>query len=137
MRKIKGQNLRIFVNGFCVAEAVQCQIQIQGNTEDSSTKDTTGDFSQTSVVAKSWSVSVSTIDASPNYIKSLLSVILDKQPVTLKWDQTTGAMNRNAMNKSFARTGAALLTDFTLETPNRQNATINIQFTGTGPITNL
>ena len=134
MAKIKGQNLRIFVNGDCVVAATQCQIQIQGNTEDSSTKDVTGDFSQDSVVSKSWNISVDSLEATPTYIKTLLGIIIGKQPVTLKWDQTAGALNRVGQGAYFARTGSALLTDFTLATPNRQNSTISLQFTGTGKI---
>ena len=137
MGKIKGQNLRIFVNGDCVVAATQCQIQIQGNTEDSSTKDTTNAFARESVVSKSWNVSVDSLEATPAYIKSLLNIIIAKQPVTIKWDQTAGEQNRVGQNAGFARTGSAFLTDFSLSTPNRQNASLTIQLTGTGPINTL
>ena len=137
MAKIKGQNLRIFVGGNCVAEATSCQIQINGNAEDSSTKDVTGAFAQESVVSKSWSVSVDSLECSPANIRASLRMIVAMQSVTLKWDQTAGAQNRVAQNATFARTGSAYLTDLNLSTPNRQNSQLSLQFTGSGPITTI
>ena len=137
MTKIKGQNLRIFVNGACIVAATQCQIQINGNAEDSSTKDTTGGFKQDAIVSKSWNVSVDSLEATPGYIKSLMNIIIAQQPVTLKWDETAGAQNRVGQGNSFARTGSAYLTDLNLSTPNRQNSQLTLQFTGSGPLTTI
>lgn len=137
MAKIKGQNLRIFVGGNCVAEAISCQIQLNGNTEDASTKDTTNAFAQNSIVSKSWSVSVDSLECSPANLRTFLSMIIAMQPVTLKWDQTAGSQNRVAQNNSLARTGSAYLTDFNLSTPNRQNSQLTLQFTGSGALTTV
>ena len=43
MSKIKGQNFRFLQNG-AIPEATNCSITMQGNTEDTSTKDTEGMF---------------------------------------------------------------------------------------------
>lgn len=137
MAKIKGQNLRIFVGGNCVAEATSCQIQLNGNAEDSSHKDITGAFAQESIVSKSWNVSVDSLECSPANLRTFLTMILSLQPVTLKWDQTAGSQNRVAKNAAFARTGSAYLTDLTLSTPNRQNSQLSLQFTGSGPISSV
>ena len=140
MGTIKGQNLRIFVPGVtagsleCVAEALNCTINVNNDSEDSSTKDTTTDWGKNSIVSKSWSASVESLEVSAATIQKFIGMIAAGVPVTLKWDQTAGALNRVAQSADFARTGSALLTDFTLTANNRQNANLSLQFTGTGAI---
>ena len=51
---IKGQNLRVMVDGKCVAMATSCQFHVSAQMEDSSTKDSTGDWQEQEVVGLSW-----------------------------------------------------------------------------------
>lgn len=137
MGKIKGQNLRIFIGGSVVAQATSCTINLNGDTEDSSHKDISGDFARPTITQRSWSVSVDSLKAEAATIITYLNMIVNKTAVTLKWDQTSGSSNATPEGADFAKTGSAFLTDFNLATPNRQNATITLQFTGNGAISSL
>lgn len=135
--KIKGQNLRVFLEGACIAEATSCQINVSGEMQDASTKDTTSAFQKQEMVSKSWNVTVDTLDTSVPNLRAMLLKIIAGAPLGLKWDQTTGEQNRTGVGASFARQGKALVSDFNLNALNRQNATLSIQFTGTGPLANV
>lgn len=138
--KIKGQNLRIFYsttsNGTptCIAASLSCQISINNSTEESSTKDTTGDWGRNSITTRAWQVSVDTIDTTIATLRQFLSAMASKTLFYLSWDQTAGTQNRVAQNSVFACSGTAYLVDFNLTTPNRQNCQLSLQFQGTGPI---
>ena len=54
MAKIKGQNLRLFLGGKCVAAATSCTLHVAANVEDCSTKDTVGGWTENTVVGFSW-----------------------------------------------------------------------------------
>lgn len=132
MSTIKGQNLRIFMNGSVISEATNCTISYSGNADDISTKDTPNNWAQNLNVTRSWSVTVDSLQATPAQLKALITAISSALPVTLKWDQTNGAANSTAVGAIFARTGSALMTDLTITAPNRQQCTVAIQFQGKG-----
>jgi hypothetical protein len=46
MGVIKGQNLRVLIGGKCVAFATSCTVHVSLNLEDSSTKDSTNNFTE-------------------------------------------------------------------------------------------
>lgn len=136
MGQIKGQNLRIFVAGNCVAEATSCQISINNSASDSSSKDTDGSFADNEITEQSWQISVDSIDASTANIKTFINMIKAMTAVTLKWEQTNGAQNREPVTTAnFGRQGDAFLTDLSLSTQNRAASQLTLQFTGTGAIT--
>lgn len=140
MATIKGQNLRVLVGGKCIAMATSCTFHIAGQTEDSSTKDDTGDWASNEVTGLSWDASTDSLvtltDNGTNgeLPTDLMTLIINKTLVTLTFDTTSGANNRTAGNSAIKRTGQAYLTDYSLTAPNRQNSTITCQFTGTGPL---
>ena len=137
MSKIKGQNFRVFVEGAAVPEATNCTVTLTGNTEDTSTKDSEGLFGAESVVSKSWSVSVDSYDASDANLTDLVSTFIAAQPVTVGWDQTTGAsgtQNRTASNANFKRSGSALMNDVTFQFNDRAICSVSLQFQGTGAL---
>lgn len=55
---IKGQNLRLFVGDSVVAASTSCTLHTAAQVEDSSTKDSDGDWTENEVVGLSWDVSV-------------------------------------------------------------------------------
>ena len=134
MSKIKGQNFRLLVSGAAVPEATNCSITLTGNTDDSSTKDADGFFTQETVVSSSWQAQVVTYDAEPSSMQALVNVFIAAQPVPVGWDQTAGAQNRVAQNANFARSGNALLTDITMQFNDRATCSVNSQYQGTGPL---
>lgn len=139
MATIKGQNLRVLMGAKCIAMATSCTFHVAAQTEDSSTKDNTGDFAESEITGLSWDASTDSLvtldaDAGANTPTDLLTLILNKTKVTLVFDQTSGTNNRTAQNASIKRTGQAYLTDYSLTAPNRANSTLTCHFTGTGAL---
>ena len=120
MATIKGQNLRVMVGGKCIAMATSCQFHISAQMEDSSTKDSTGDFQEQEVTGLSWD--------------DILSLIINKTKVTLTFDQTAGANNRVGQNSVIKKSGQAYVSDVQITAQNRQNSTMTVQFQGTGAL---
>jgi len=137
MSKIKGQNFRIFLDSDAVIEAVSCSCTLQGNTEDTSTKDTEGMFSQDTVVSKSWNVQVDSYNGDTDDMQSLIQAFRSRTAQSVAWDQTTGAagtMNRTAANANFKRSGTGYITDLTFVFNDRQTVSTSIQIQGTGAL---
>ena len=140
MATIKGQNLRVMVGGKCIAMATSCQFHVSAQLEDSSTKDSVGDFQEQEVTGLSWDAQTESLvtleDNGTNgeLPQDLLSLMINKTKVTLTFDQTAGANNRIGQNSVIKKSGQAYITDVNITAANRQNSTCSVQFTGTGPL---
>lgn len=137
LTKIKGQNFRVFIGGSAVPEATNCSVQLTGNMEDASTKDTEGDYTQESMVSKSWQAQVDSYEATAAAIKALLNRFNGGAAVSVGFDQTEttpGTQNRTAAEAPFARTGQALLTDVSIVANNRATVTVSTTYQGTGAL---
>ena len=137
MSKIKGQNFRLLLSGSAVPEETNVSITLTGNTEDTSTKDTEGFYSQDTVVSTSWSAQVDTFQAEPSQLRGVLRTFNAAAAVTVGWDQTTttaGGQNRTPANANFKRSGSALLNDFTFQFDDRATVSTSLQFQGTGAL---
>jgi hypothetical protein len=142
MATIKGQNLRVMVGGKCIAMATSCTFHVSAQMEDSSTKDSTGDWQEQSVVGLSWDAQTDSLvtltdnGSNGELPQDLLSLIINKTAVTLTFDQTTGTNNRTSVSPASAikKSGQAFVTDVNITAQNRQNSTISVQFQGTGPL---
>ena len=140
MSTIKGQNLRILVGGKCVAMATSCTFHVSAQFEDSSTKDSVGDWQEQEVTGLSWDAQTDSLvtleDNGTNgeLPQDLLGLIISKTKVTITFDQTAGTNNRVAQNAAIKRTGEAYVTDVTITAQNRQNSTFSAKLTGTGPL---
>lgn len=136
---MKGQKLRITLNGKFVAFANECTVHVTKNLEASSTKDTTDDFETQEVVGKSWDISASALysvvtDADAVNGVDALDLALADATVTVVFKPVDGTKNR-VDAAGYAYTGTAIVNDISLNAPNRQNATYQIQLTGSGPLT--
>ena len=142
LTKIKGQNFRAFVGPdadhlTAVPEESNVQISINGNMEDSKTKDSEGSFNQEQMVSRSWSVQVDSYQATAAELIAVINQFLSDETVQVGWDQTTttaGTQNRTPANASFARSGKARLNDFTLQANNRTNIQLTRQYQGYGAL---
>ena len=141
LSKIKGQNFRVFEgsgsSAAAIPEAVNCSVQITGNMEDNSTKDTESDYTSEQMVSKSWQIQVDTYDADAASLKDLFTKFNAGAALSVGFDQTettAGSMNRTAANADFARSGQALLTDISISANNRAVIQTSITFTGTGAL---
>ena len=140
MGTIKGQNLRIMVGGKCIAMATNCTFHISAQLEDSSTKDSEGDWQEQEVTGLSWDASTDSLvtlaDNGTNgeLPADIFSLILNKTLVTLSFDQTAGTNNRTGQNSTIKRSGSAYVNDVQVTAQNRQNSTLSVKFTGTGAL---
>lgn len=137
---IKGQNLRVMVGGKCIAMATSCQFHVSAQLEDSSTKDSVGDFQEQEVTGLSWDAQTESLvtleDNGTNgeLPQDLLSLMINKTKVMLTFDQTAGTNNRVAQNSVIKKSGWAYISDVSISAQNRQNSQLSVQFTGTGPL---
>lgn len=129
-----GQNFRAFVGSAAVPEATNCQITIQGNMDDASTKDSTGGWNEEEMTSKQWSVQVDNVDASLASLRALITRFNSNSTTTVGWDQTAGAQNREAQNADFARSGQAILNDLTIQANNRETIQVSCQYQGSGAL---
>lgn len=140
MSTIKGQNLRVMVGGKCIAMATSCQFHVAAEMQDSSTKDSTGDWQEQEVVGLSWDASTESLvtltDNGTNgeLPTDILSLILNKTLVTLTFDQTAGTNNRTGQNSAIKRSGSAYVQDVNISAANRTNSTLSVKFVGNGPL---
>lgn len=134
LTKVMGQNFRAFAGGSAVPEATNCQVTIQGNLEDASTKDSTGGWNEEQMTSKSWSVQVDDVDASLATLRALITRFLSDSKTTIGWDQTAGAQNREAQNAAFARSGQAILNDLSINANNRSTIQVTCQYQGSGAL---
>ena len=145
MGTIKGQNLRVMVGTAsgsekCIAMATNATFHVSATLEDSSTKDSVGDFQEQEVTGLSWEAQTDSLitlednGANGELPQDLLSLMINKTKVTLTFDQTAGTNNRIGQNSVIKKTGQAYVSDINISAQNRQNSTISVQFTGTGPL---
>jgi hypothetical protein len=108
---LKGNNFRILTlvgsKYKCIGMASGCTVTLTSNTEESSTKDDVGLASKPTVVSKSWTVSVESLDVTD--AAAMLTAIKSLTPFTLLWDEVSTANNQSPLNTTVARTGQAFL----------------------------
>ena len=136
---LKGNNFRILTlvgsKYRCIGMASGCTVTLTSNTEESSTKDDVGLASKPTVVSKSWTVSVESLDVTD--AAAMLTAIKSLTPFTLMWDETSTTDNQTGEQAAFARTGLAYLNDATFNYNDRENSTKSLQFTGSGELSKI
>ncbi len=139
---IKGQNLRVMVGGKCVAFATSCSLEIKGNLEDASTKDSTGGWDEQELTGKSWTVSVDALfsygtqEANALNGREMIDAMLLGSTVTLILGRTSGVNNRSAVTgtEALQYSGEAWIDSVTVKSENKANVTYTASFTGTGAL---
>lgn len=145
----KGQFVRLFLSSdntaapsSVIAAAKQLSLHVSMTLEDATTKDTTGDWQIQEPVELSYDISSNALVRSGETVTSSvtgkgladLETIYDNgTPVKWKIANVGGANNRTA--SSTIVSGSAVLTQLTINAPNRQNATYTAQLNGFGTYT--
>ena len=138
---LKGQNFRILVYDTTaekykvVGMSSGCTVTLNGNTEDANTKDDVAMAAKPTVISKSWSVSVESLNVAD--AGTILTAIKGLTPFTLMWDETDTDDNQTALGEGYVRSGQAYLNDVTFNWNDRENATKSLQFTGSGPLSTV
>lgn len=139
MATLKGQNFRILIrNGEewkVIGMSTTCTVNLTGNTDDASHKDVLGLAAMPTVTSKSWNVSVESLDVAD--VAAMLTAIKNQTLFHLMWDETSTTDNQTAQQVTFCRSGYAYLNDVTFNWNDRENSTKSLQFTGSGPLSEL
>jgi hypothetical protein len=140
MGVIKGQNLRILLGGKCVAFATSCTVHASLNLEESSSKDSTNNYTEQTPTGISWDMSCDalySVDADATGVNGIaaLDMVLAQQKVLVQFEQTQGEKNRVPVTGSVAYSGYAWVNDISVNAGNRQNTTYTIQLAGDGELT--
>lgn len=132
----KGQYIRLFLSTTAnptkvIAAAKEMSLHLSAQTEDSSTKDTTGDWLEYEVMGQSYDISFSALVLSDddtlggntaNTLNDMLDNVTDN---VLYWKicVVNGTNNRSVVSTLFS--GTAKLTSLQISAPNKQNTTYN------------
>ena len=129
MATIKGQNLRIFLNNVVIAATQQCQLSVNLDVKQISTKDDTDDFASNIALKLSWSVSangVVTNDPDRNDVASLM----DRIGQTVRVELATASGNQNSDMGEQLLAGDAIISDVQVQANNEEESTYSVQLTG-------
>lgn len=140
MGVIKGQNLRITVGGKFVAFATSCTVHASLNLEESSTKDSTNNFTEQTPTGISWDMSCDALysvdaDTTGKNGVDALDMVLAQAKVAVVFEQANGEKNRVPVSGGAIYSGNAWVNDISINAANRQNASYTIQLTGDGQLT--
>ena len=142
----KGQFVRLFlgsdnsaVPSRIVAGAKSLSLHVSMSLEDATTKDTTGDWQVQEPTALSFDISSNALVRSGDTITSTVQgqdfasiedIYEASTPVRFQIANVSGANNRT--KGAIICSGSVVITQLTLNAPNRQNATYDTQLTGYG-----
>ena len=133
----KGQNLRMFVDGSCIAAEQSCTFHVGTATEETSSKDSTGNWKEEEVTQLNWDVQCdSLVVATDEGGKGLVDMLgLIGQTVALKFQETNGAQNRVEASSGISKSGNAIVADVSVSSQNKANVTYSVKFNGVGALT--
>lgn len=133
----KGQNLRVFVDGSCVAAEQSCTFHVGTATEETSSKDSKGNWKEEEVTQLNWDVQCdSLVVATDEGGKGLVDMLgLIGQTVALKFQETNGAQNRVEASSGISKSGNAIVADVSVSSQNKANVTYSVKFNGVGALT--
>lgn len=142
----KGQFVRLFlgsdnsaVPAKIVAAAKSLSLHVSMSLEDATTKDTAGDWQVQEPTALSFDISTNALVRSGDTITSTVQaqdfasiedIYEASTPVRFQIANTSGANNRT--KGAIICSGSVVITQLTLNAPNRQNATYDTQLSGYG-----
>lgn len=139
--RLNGQNFRILILDSsdpnspafkCIGMSQSCSINLNANSEESSTKDDVSGAAKPEVTSNTWSVSVESLNVAD--AGALLTAMKSMTKFTLMWDETSTTDNQTGETAAYQRIGDAYLNDLTLTFDDRTNSVKSMQFTGTGKI---
>lgn len=131
MAIVKGQNLRVFIRGRAIAAALDCQLSVQLNTRQYSTKDDEGAFTQLMAVSLNWSLTANAAVTDNAELDAIGVSDIDEligQNMQVQLSTASGGQNRTQGEILLA--GEAILSDVQYTAQNRQRTTCQLTFTG-------
>lgn len=134
LRKVKGNNFRIYMGTATFPLETSCSVNIQGNMEDGTTKDTVGAWQVQDMTEKQWNVQVEQKDAELASLRNLLSIFVNDTLTPIGWDESNATDPTQALNAEFARGGYAYLNDLVIQANDREDTVVTSQWQGSGAL---
>lgn len=145
----KGQNVRLFLGSdntttpaAVIAASTQLQLHVSMQMESASTKDTDSDWDIQEPTGLSYDISTTALMRSGETISSAVAgkTVADLETIyeastPVKWQIANVSGNNHRTKGSVIASGSVVVTQLTLNGPNRQNATYSAQLTGWGAYT--
>ena len=145
----KGQNVRLFLGSdntttptAVIAAAQQLSLHVSMQLENATTKDTDGDWDIQEPTGLSYDISTTALMRSGETISSAVAgkTIADLETIyeassPVKWQIANVSGDNHRTKGSVIASGSVVVTQLTLNGPNRQNATYSAQLTGWGAYT--
>lgn len=121
---LKGQEIKLKLDGKVIAKSQNCTLNITANTSDESSKDDADPyFDHPSVESTGWSAQNESFIADTGALKEILTKFKAKQPMPVEVSDPAGVTTAQ---------GYALITGITVDAPNNGKATLSISLTGNG-----
>jgi len=134
MAIVKGQNLRIFIgngNSKPIAAALSCELSVQMNVKQYSTKDDENDFATNEVVSLAWSLKAQNAVVNDAEVDALeVADIMDLMGTEVHVQLATTSGTKNREQDTLILAGDAILSDVNITAQNRQRGTCDITLTG-------
>ena len=131
MATVKGQNLRIYIEGKAIGAALECSLQVQLDMQQRSTKDDEGDWARNSVVNINWSVTASAAVTDIDYVEAVgASDLMELIGQQVEVELATAGGTQNREKGDILLAGTAILSDVQVTAENRRRGTFTIQLTG-------
>ena len=152
MSVIKGSDLMLFVGGKSIAYATNHTLTISADTKETSSKDSGGKWQTSEVGVLSWSCSSENLCADTDAgigFDELFEYMVARQPITgvfaLEGNSTNldgGKLDAVPDSGWTAKsgdgyTGQMIITNLEKNAPNGENATLKVDFTGVGALTEV
>ena len=131
MATIKGQNLRVFVGSRAIIAALDCQLQLQLNVTQYSTKDDEGGWTKNEAVSLQWSVTANAAVTDEQELDAIgVAEIADLIGQTAQVQLATASGDKNRERGVQMMAGEAIVSDVQYTAQNRQRTTCQVTLTG-------
>jgi len=149
-KALRGKNMMAFVDGKAIALSTSCGLELTGDTEETSSKDS-GNWKDFIMTMLGWTSSTDTLvsavesdgDTADLAYKELYSKFIAMDPITLVFGEITDRTNANnerpettgwVAPSDNGYTGKALITGLSFTAPVDGKATLSVSFQGTGAL---
>ena len=138
-KKIKGQELMLFVNGKSIAYATNHTLNLSAELADVSNKDEgSGDWKVQEVKQMSWEATTENLYSVDGY-SSLFTLMTAKTPITAvfapKTETDINVPSGGTWTASSGYTGQVIINSISVNAQVGDYATFTVNFTGVGPLT--
>lgn len=121
-KPIKGQNLRLFVDGKVVAAAKSCKLNYSNEYEESTTKDTPTGKKEESFVRTNISISFDFLVGDLTALQDLQAKMKKGEPVEYSVEKTKGTNNDEKMSSAeVVESGSAVFDSLDIDATDRQD----------------